>query len=57
LGLNRLRAFLGRHKRIALDTSIFVYQIEGNQRYVGLTDAIFSWLGAPGSGGVTSTIT
>jgi len=55
--LNRLRAFLGRHKRIALDTSIFVYQIEGNQRYVGLTDAIFSWLGAPGSGGVTSTIT
>lgn len=57
MGLERLRAFLGRHRRIALDTSIFIYQLETNPRYLALTDHIFSWLERPRSTAVTSTIT
>jgi predicted nucleic acid-binding protein len=57
LGLEHLRAFLRRHRRIALDTSIFIYQLEANPRYAALTDHIFPWLEHPGSSGVTSTIT
>jgi predicted nucleic acid-binding protein len=57
LGLTELSAFLRRHRRIALDTSIFIYQLEGNSRYVALTDAIFTWLERPEHAAVTSTIT
>ena len=56
MGLNRLRAFLRHHRRIALDTSVFIYQLEANPRYVGLTDPIFSWLERPSHAAVTSTI-
>jgi predicted nucleic acid-binding protein len=57
LGLEPLRGFLRRHRRIALDTSILIYQLESNPRYVFHTDQIFSWLERPGSLAVTSTIT
>jgi predicted nucleic acid-binding protein len=57
LGLDRLRTFLRRHRLIGLDTSVFIYQIEANARYLGFTDHIFSWLERAGSQGVTSTIT
>lgn len=57
MGLDPLRAFFRRHQRIALDTSIFIYQLEENPRYLHLTDHIFSWLEQPGSKAVTSTIT
>jgi len=57
LGLTALRAFLRRHRRIALDTSVFIYQLEANPRYVELTDRVFAWLGRPEHAAVTSTIT
>jgi predicted nucleic acid-binding protein len=57
LGLTRLTAYLRRHRRIALDTSVFIYQLEANPRYVGLTDRIFAWLESPDRQAVTSTIT
>jgi predicted nucleic acid-binding protein len=57
LGLDRLRGFLRRHHRVALDTSIFIYQLETNPRYVACTDHIFSWVEQPGSRAITSTIT
>jgi len=57
LGLVRLRTFLRGHRLIGLDTSVFIYQIEANARYLSFTDHIFSWLERPGSQGVTSTIT
>ncbi len=57
MGLERLRAFLRRHRRIALDTSIFIYQLEGNLRYLALTDSVFSWVEGQGHEAVTSTIT
>jgi predicted nucleic acid-binding protein len=55
--LTALRAFLLRHRRIALDTSVFIYQIAANPRYVQLTDPVFAWLNSPGHTAVTSTIT
>lgn len=57
MGLASLRAFLRRHDRIALDTNIFIYQLEANPRYVELTDAIFQWIEGPGHQAITSTIT
>jgi uncharacterized protein len=57
LGLRALRAFLGRHRRIALDTSVFIYQLEANSRYVALTDPVFTWLERREHSAVTSTIT
>lgn len=57
MGLDRLRTFLRRHRLIALDSCVFIYQIEANARYLALTDHIFSWLERPGCQGVTSTIT
>jgi predicted nucleic acid-binding protein len=57
LGVERLRAFLRHHHRIALDTPIFIYQLETNPRYLAYTDHIFSWLERPGSKAITSTIT
>ncbi|HEY1205725.1 MAG: PIN domain-containing protein [Bryobacteraceae bacterium] len=53
----RLRGLLRGHRRIALDTSVFIYQLEANARYLPLTDAIFSWIERPDSKAVTSTIT
>ena len=57
MGLERLRTFLAAHRRIALDTSIFVYQVEANVRYLPLTEQIFLWLERPASRAITSTIT
>ena len=57
MGVERLRLLLRRHRRVALDTSIFIYQLEGNARYVALTDAVFSWVERAGHEAVTSTIT
>ncbi len=57
MGVDRLRAFLRRHRRVAIDTSIFIYQIEAYPKYLSLTVPIFSWLERSGSIGVTSTVT
>ena len=40
-----------------MDTSVFIYQLEANARYLARTDHIFSWLERPGRKAVTSTIT
>jgi predicted nucleic acid-binding protein len=57
LGVAQLNRLLKLHSRIALDTSVFIYQLQANPKYVGLTDEIFVWLQRPKSQGVTSTIT
>ena len=57
MGLTRLRGFLRRHARIALDTSVFIYQLEANPRYALLTDHIFAWVERPHHAAITSTIT
>jgi predicted nucleic acid-binding protein len=40
-----------------LDTSIFIYQLEANSKYLAYTDPVFSWLERSGSKAITSTIT
>jgi predicted nucleic acid-binding protein len=57
LGVERLRLFLRRHRRVALDTSIFIYQLEANARYLALTDSVFAWVERSRHEAVTSTIT
>jgi predicted nucleic acid-binding protein len=57
LGINRLRTILQRHHRVALDSSIFIYQLEANPKYVALTDVVFSWLAEPTSRAVTASVT
>jgi predicted nucleic acid-binding protein len=57
LEIARLRAFLRNHRRIALDTCIFIYQWEANPRYSQLTDLAFSSLERSEFIAITSTIT
>jgi predicted nucleic acid-binding protein len=57
LGVEEVRLFLRRHRRIALDTSIFIYQLEGNPKYLALADSVFAWVERAGHAAVTSTIT
>jgi predicted nucleic acid-binding protein len=52
-----LGAFLRRHRRLAIDASIFIYQLESNPRYLPITDPLFAWLELPGHSAVTSTVT
>ena len=57
MGLTRLRTFLARHRRIAFDTSIFIYHLEANPVYVDLAGEAFSWLERLPNKAVTSTLT
>jgi len=57
LGVERLSAFLHRHRRIAVDTSIFIYQLDPNVRYIHLTEPIFKWIEARGHAALSSTVT
>ncbi len=56
MGVDRLSVFLNRHRRIALDTCIFIYQLDPNPRYVSFTDPIFKWIEARGHAGVSSIV-
>jgi predicted nucleic acid-binding protein len=53
----RLLAFLDRHRRIGIDTSPFVYQVEDHPAYAPIADALFRWVAAGHSVAVTSTLT
>jgi predicted nucleic acid-binding protein len=57
LGVEKVRSFLRRHHRVALDTSVFVYHSQNHPRYVPFTDSLFSWLEKPDSGAITSNVT
>ena len=52
-----MRAALGPHGRIALDTSVFVYELDAYPQYVEAARAVFEWILQPGRGAITSTIT
>jgi predicted nucleic acid-binding protein len=57
LGVEEVKQLLRRHRRIALDTSVFIYQLEAKAKYLSLTDAVFAWVERTGHEAVTSTIT
>lgn len=52
-----LEAFLRRHRRVAIDSCIFIYELEANPRYVALARHVFAWIEKPGHAAVTSTVT
>ena len=45
------------HRRIAVDTSIFIYQFEAHARYSPATTHVFHWIENRGHTAVTSTVT
>ncbi len=51
-----IKRLLARHRHIALDTCLFIYQMEGNPRYFDVADAVFAWMERPESSAVTSTV-
>lgn len=52
-----LTEFLGRHLRIGLDTSMFIYAVEAHAKYAGPVESVLSWVESPGGRAVTSTVT
>lgn len=50
-------AFLKRHRRLALDTSVFIYFVEQNSKYHGACDAIFRHMESGALTVCTSTLT
>ena len=52
-----LRAFVRKHRRIAIDTCAFIYQWQAHPRYSPVTDWMFSSLEQGEFVAVTSTIT
>ncbi|MBI2267044.1 MAG: PIN domain-containing protein [Armatimonadetes bacterium] len=54
---NLLAEFLFRHRKIGLDTSIFIYEVGANPKYLSLTSYVFGWLEQREASGVTSTLT
>jgi predicted nucleic acid-binding protein len=56
LEVEQLRTLLRPRRRVALDTSIFIYQVERNAKYFVLSDVVFEWLEKQGNEAVTSTL-
>lgn len=57
MGLEVLQSFLRRHRKISLDSSVFIYQTEANPKYLPATGPVFTWLVHHDSQAVTSTVT
>ena len=57
MGVERLQSSLARHRLVALDTSVFIYHLEANTKYLLLNDCVFSWLESNRSKAMTSVIT
>jgi predicted nucleic acid-binding protein len=55
--VKRLAAFLKKHRRIGIDASIFIYELEGNPRYVQLAHAVFQAVAGPDHTAIASTVT
>ncbi len=49
--------FLRAHRRVALDTSIFIYKLDPSPRYITLARRVFDWIEQSDCQAVTSTIT
>jgi predicted nucleic acid-binding protein len=52
-----LAAFLRRHRRVALDTNVFIYAVEEHPVYASLAYRVLEWVEHHGRSAVTSTIT
>jgi predicted nucleic acid-binding protein len=56
LALAKLRAILAQHRRIAIDTSLFIYGLEAYPRFAPVAREVLRWVSEEGSG-VASTVT
>jgi len=54
---DRLESFLSRHRKIGLDTSVFVYALENRERYAPVAMRVLRWVESRHGRAVTSTIT
>ena len=54
--MSELSRFVANHKRVAIDTNIFVYLVEASERYGELAKALFAWVKRSGNSAVASTI-
>jgi hypothetical protein len=52
-----IERLLRQHRKVGIDTSVFIYQVEENAKYVEGVDRIFAWLEVPSNSAATSTIT
>lgn len=52
-----LEDFLRRHRRIGLDTGIFIYQLEANENYLRGANRVFAWVEEARHSAVTSSLT
>ncbi|HSF14169.1 MAG TPA: PIN domain-containing protein [Vicinamibacteria bacterium] len=52
----RLAEFLNRHRKLGLDTSVFIYAVEENPKYLALVRPILAWVEGPKGQAVTSTV-
>lgn len=50
MGLTPFGKFLGKHARLALDTSIFIYSLEENPEYADVADEISRYVDADHDG-------
>ena len=55
--MERLRERLANHAIIGLDTSIFIYHLEGHPRYLPLTQELLAAVQAGRQTAITSTVT
>jgi len=55
--LGALEEFLARHKRVGVDTVVFIYHLEDHPRYARLTQPLFEAWEEGRTCGVTSVIT
>lgn len=46
-----------RHRKVALDSCVFIYQVDENTKYLRLTDEIFAWIESAAAKAFTSTLT
>lgn len=52
-----LEEALGRHDRIGIDTSVFIYHLEESEKYAELVGLVFARLNRGAFDGITSVIT
>jgi predicted nucleic acid-binding protein len=57
LALEEFQRFLQRHRRLALDTNIFIYWLEDRRRYREIADLVFSRIEQPNCEAITCVIT
>lgn len=57
MNTNRIDTLLGNHQSVGLDTSVVIYAVEANPKYLPLVTSLLNWLRAPNHRAVTSTLT